>query len=420
MSGLRLLRLQSRHGRRGSGLTWRRDLTLPVAVAAVQLAGSYLAYGYLHYQHSYVSGAGGSPELRGHLALGLLEHRPAHLTTIDWVLLLVGPAALAARHRRPVAVAWLAFVPVLAPSPPWFAWISLALACFGAAVAQHRRAAWTVLACGYISSLWLAPLAWGHPLASPALALFAAAWLAVLVTGSEAARMRRERRAQARAARELDERRRASEERLRMARELHDVIGHTISLINLQAGVGLDLMDTQPEQARTALTAVRTVSREALGELRTLLCALRETGEEAPRTPAAGLSGLPELISRSGAAGLAVATDIAGRPRPLPTAVDLAAYRVVQEALTNAARHAGLTSVTIRVDYGEHDLHIEVADEGPPGTAASGGPAGGGGPGTGICGLRERVAALGGQLDAGPRSGRGFKVRARFPLSASP
>ncbi len=428
MSGVRLRPWQGLHV---GGVTWRRDLALPVAVAVIQLAGTWLTAGYLHYQHSYQSGASGSAHVQGRLVLGMLGHRPGQLTVLDWVLVAVGPVALALRHRYPVAVAWTACLPMLAPSWLLFAYLSLAVACFGAASRGHRQAAWAVIAAGYVSSLWLAPLAWGRPTAAAGTALFVAAWLAVLISGAEVARMRRERRAEALAAREADASRRASEERVRMARDLHDMIGHTISLISIQAGVGLDLMDTKPEQARAALTAVRTVSREALDELRSVLAALREDGEDAPRFPVAGLSSLPELISRTAAAGLAVSTDIAGRPRPLPRTVDLAAYRIVQESLTNVARHAGPTAVTVRVEYGQHELRIEVTDDGPAlvaappgrGMPSAGAPAsrnGDGRPRNGIDGMRERAAALGGRLDAGPRADRGFGVRACLPLDGSP
>jgi signal transduction histidine kinase len=403
---------QAGHDRRRIALSWPRELALPLGVAAIQVAGTFLTAGRLQYHLARWSGTGGV-RLQGHLDFfGLAVHQPGHLTALDWALVAVGPAALLVRRRHPVAVAWLAFTATLAPSLLWFAYLSLIVAFFGAAASGHRRAAWAPIVAGYVTSLWLAPLAWGRSLAPASTALFVAAWLAVLLIAAEALRMRQERRAEAAAARELDTRHRASEERLRMARELHDVIGHTISLINIQAGVGLDLMSTQPEQARAALAAVKTVSGQALGELRAMLSALREAGEDAPRDPAPGLGQLPELISRTSAAGLAVSTDVTGHPRPLPAAVDLAAYRIVQESLTNVARHAGPTAVSVRMAYGDHDLSIEVADDGRPfGHVFDNGA------GNGISGMRERVAALGGHFEAGPRPSRGFQVRALLPLS---
>jgi signal transduction histidine kinase len=416
------------------GLGWRRDLALPFAVGVVQVAGSAIHVGggfRYQWMHRAVSKAGPS-----HLGLAMTSARP---TVLDWVLVIIGPVALVARRRHPVAVAWIAFAAATAPSPlrytpnsiesvNWFSYLSLVVAFFVAATSGHRRAAWTVLVAGYVCALWLGPLAWNQQAAPPAAALFVAAWLVVLVVAAEAARMRQERRTEAAAARELDARHRADEERLRMARELHDVIGHNISLINVQAAVGLDLMDTQPEQARTALAAVKTVSSQALGELRAMLSALRDADEDAPRSPAPGLASLRELISLTEAAGLAVAAEVTGSPRAVPAAVDLAAYRIVQESLTNVARHAGPATVAVRVGYGEHDLSLEITDDGcgtgAHGTLNRGTPttnlAGHGVGGTGIPGMRERAFALGGQFEAGPCPGKGFQVRARLPLDGEP
>ena len=401
------------------GVAWRRDLALPFAVAVLQLAGTAHGVGG---KFDYKVGRGAAGQMHTvHLGLAL---NPVHPAALDWILLIVGPVALVARRRHPVAVAWLAFAPTLAPDPLWFGYLSRVVAFFAAATSGHRRAAWTVLGAGYICALWLGPLAWHRQVAPPVAALFVAAWVIVLVVAAEAARMRQERRAEVRAARELEARHRADEERLRMARELHDVIGHNISLINVQAAVGLDLMDTQPEQARTALAAVKTVSSQALGELRAMLSALRDADEDAPRSPAPSLTHLPDLISLTGPAGLAVTTDVTGSPRALPAAVDLAAYRIVQESLTNVARHAGPTTVAVRVTYGEHDLSLEITDGGcgagghrtPNGGAPAANRPDRGMGGTGIPGMRERALALGGQFEAGPGPGQGFQVRARLPL----
>jgi signal transduction histidine kinase len=195
-----------------------------------------------------------------------------------------------------------------------------------------------------------------------------------------------------------------------MARDLHDVIGHTISLINVQAGVGLDLIDTQPDQARAALAAIKDVSKDALGELRRMLDALRDNGEGAPRAPTPGLGRLPELLELTRIAGIAVSTDTAGVRRPLPAAVDLAAYRIIQESLTNVARHSEATSVSIRLNYQPDSLEIEVSDNGSArrtGASAS--------DGSGIRGMRERAIALGGTLEAGVLAKGGFMVTARLP-----
>jgi signal transduction histidine kinase len=389
------------------------DLAIPAAAGVIQLAGTYLTAGRL----SYRLGASGGAQAQARLdVLGMLLPAHAHLTVLDWALVAAGPAALTARRRHPVAAAWVAFTATLAPVMLWFGYLSLIIAFFAAAATGHRRAAWAVLIAAYASSCWLAPLAWNRPAPPPLVALLAAGWLAVIVLAAEAARMRRDRRAEADALRALDARRRASEERLRMARELHDVIGHNVSLINLQAGVGLDLMDTRPEQARVALAAVKTVSGQALEELRAMLCALRETGQKAPRAPVSGLACLPDLVSSTRAAGLTVTTSVAGQARALPAAVDLAAYRIVQESLTNAARHAGPAAVvTVRLTYGRNDLGIEVTNDEPAQAARCHARAG-----TGIPGMRERALALGGHLAAGPRPGGGFQVRARLPTGGTP
>jgi signal transduction histidine kinase len=239
--------------------------------------------------------------------------------------------------------------------------------------------------------------------------------LAVAIA-AEATRIRGERAAVTRASRQVDQRRQQSDERLRIARDLHDVIGHNISLINVQASMGLDLMDSQPEQARAALSAIKSASKEALEELRTMLTPLRGDYDVAPRSPAPGLDRLPELIEVTRAAGLAVEVEITGTAPPLPAGVQLAAYRIIQESLTNVARHAGRVPVTVRVSYDDADVHVEIDDNGPapsPGASAIG-------TGSGITGMRERATALGGDLSAGFRRGGGFRVSARLPVRSAP
>ncbi len=238
-------------------LSWRKDLLLPIVVGIVQLGA---AYGAQHHHHPQTP-----------LGIG------------DWALLVVGPLALVARRRHPVGVMWVTFLATLGPSASRFANLSLIVSFFVAATSGHRRAAWAVIVIGYVGSLWLAPLVWDESVATLDGALLLGAWLAVLVVVAEVVRMRREHVVEARVARQADVRHRASEERIRMARDLHDVIGHNISLINVQAGVGLDLMDSQPDQARAALAAIKTVSKEAIEELRTMLNALRQDDEDAPR-----------------------------------------------------------------------------------------------------------------------------------------
>jgi signal transduction histidine kinase len=182
-------------------------------------------------------------------------------------------------------------------------------------------------------------------------------------------------------------------------------------LINVQAGVALHLIDEQPERAGPALAAIKQASKETLDELKSVLDALRGVDEEeAPRAPTPGLEDVGRLVARSFDAGLPVRFEESGVRLPVPAGVDLAAYRIVQEALTNVTRHAGATSVTVRLLHGEHDLTIEVEDDG------RGRAEGVNGAGSGIAGMRERAIALGGTFDAGPQPGRGFRVRASLPL----
>jgi len=201
------------------------------------------------------------------------------------------------------------------------------------------------------------------------------------------------------------ERRQASEERLRMARELHDVLGHHLSLINVQAGVGLHLMDSRPEQAREALAAIKTASAEALREVRAVLGVLRPEEEAAPRQPALGLDRLDEL---TGSAGLPVTATVSGAPRPLPAEVDRAAYRIVQEALTNVRKHAGPeVTAAVTIEYAADEIVVSIRNDGAS--------VDGLGEGSGIAGMRARAEALGGSLRAAPLAEGGFLVGASLP-----
>ena len=366
----------------------RRDLALPLVVLAAELTAAAVV--------------GASFRLFG-------PTRP--FGAVDWVLVAVGPVALVAWRRHPVPVLWVCFAAMLA-SASGLPHVSFVVAFFVAATAGKRYPAWLALAVAYVWDLWIAPFAYRYGIPSVNDMLLLAGWLLVVVIAAEATRIRAERAAATRANRQIEQRRHQSEERLRIARDLHDVIGHNISLINVQASMGLDLMDIRPEQARAALSAIKSASKEALEELRTMLTTLRHDDDAAPRSPTPGLDRLPELIEFTRAAGLGVEVKVVGEAPPLPAAIDLAAYRIIQESLTNVARHAGQARVTVRVTYDDADVHVEIDDDGPapsPEAAAIG-------TGSGITGMRERATALGGDLSAGFRHGGGFRVSARLPV----
>jgi signal transduction histidine kinase len=214
-----------------------------------------------------------------------------------------------------------------------------------------------------------------------------------------------------RRARQDETERRADQERLRIAQEVHDVVGHGLAVINLQAGVALHVVGRRPEQAEVALAAIKRSSKEALEELRGTLAVFRRPDNGGgPWRPAPGLGQLQALAAAMAEGGLPVQVTITGHPAGLPAAVELAAYRIVQESLTNVVRHAGSATATVRVGYQPDALVVEIADTG-------GRAAGAARPtGYGIAGMRERAAAVDGTLQAGPSGDGGFLVRARLPL----
>jgi signal transduction histidine kinase len=201
-------------------------------------------------------------------------------------------------------------------------------------------------------------------------------------------------------------------ERLRIARELHDVVAHTISVINVQARVAAQVIPDPPEAGAQALAAIKDASVHALREVRNILGVLRQP--DSPAESPGGLDRLDALVSATTRAGLPVTVTRTGDPYGLPATVDLAAYRIVQESLTNALRHAGKARATVRVAYRPAEMTIEVVDDGR-GIGDGEGPHG---LGFGIAGMRERATAVGGTLDAGPRGGGGFRVRASLPVGS--
>ncbi|WP_327426058.1 sensor histidine kinase [Streptomyces sp. NBC_01236] len=228
----------------------------------------------------------------------------------------------------------------------------------------------------------------------------------------------RERREHAVALRAQEVAEAVTAERLRIARELHDMVAHSIGIIAIQAGVGSRVIQTQPAQAREALRAIEATSRESLSGLRRTLVSLRQadrgatTSEQSPLAPSPGLADVERLAAATAGAGVRVDVRRSGEQRPVPADIDLSAYRIVQEALTNVVRHAATRRCRVVIDYGDEELFVEVVDDG---RGASGN---GATHGFGIIGMRERVGLLGGRLSAGPRPEGGFRVAARLPLSA--
>jgi signal transduction histidine kinase len=345
-----------------------------------------------------------------------LNARP--LDAVAVALLLAGPVALLARYRFAVPTLVVTSVLLLGylaggyPFGPVV--VSFVFALVSAVCLGHSRPAWVLAGLTYLGLIAVTWTRSGPP--SWWVLSGVAAWLLLILTIGELVRARRERLVRERRSRAEAVERVATEERLRIARDLHDVLAHHVSLINVQAGTALHLLDEQPGLAREALTAIKASSKEVLVELRTMLGVLRRVDEDLPRSPVIGLAGLDELAARVRGSGLAVAVRRTGEPRPLPSAVDTAAFRITQEALTNVHRHAGAATAAVLIEYAAAAVVVQVDDDGVgPGTAASadGDVAG---VGNGIPGMRERAAALGGQLWVGPAPGGGFRVRAELPV----
>jgi signal transduction histidine kinase len=330
------------------------------------------------------------------------------------ILLLAGPAALYWYRRAPVAVMVATLVPALAywtlDYPRGLVFLACVVAFVAAVLAGHRAAAWSTLFVAWAGVVWLPHLLGDAAAPTVSKAIGLAVWLILLAAFVEIARVKRERHLELERTEKQKALAQADQERLLIARELHDVLAHNVSLINVQAGVALHLLDEQPDRARPALEAIKNASSETLREMRSVLDILRRPGEQPPRSPTAGVAGLDELVSRTQAAGISVDARVTGEPRGLPASVDLAVYRIVQEALTNVARHAHPAAALVSLAYGDDAIEVVVEDDG-----LRAGEANGSG-GNGIAGMRERVTTLGGEFAAGPRPDVGFRVRARLPL----
>ncbi|MFJ8930157.1 sensor histidine kinase [Streptomyces sp. NPDC102364] len=357
---------------------------------------------------------------------------------LSLVLMLLGAAALVFRRRAPLCVlaatSAVSVVELVTGDPRAPVVMSAVVALFTVAATMDRPTTWRV---GLASmalltgvAMFAGPLPW---YSQENLGIFA--WTGMAAAAGDAVRSRRafvtairERAERAERTREEEARRRVAEERLRIARDLHDVVAHHIALVNVQAGVAAHVMDRRPDQAKEALGHVREASRSALNELRATVGLLRQTGDpEAPTEPAPGLDRLDDLVDTFRHAGLPVEVARAKDAPALPAAVDLAAFRVVQEALTNVQKHAGPDAkAEVSVVRVGPNVEVTILDNGPGATAAYGdypsdpdaaeerdrhG-------GHGLLGMRERVTALGGTLTAGPRYGGGFRVHAILPTKA--
>ncbi|UXY27117.1 sensor histidine kinase [Streptomyces sp. HUAS TT20] len=341
---------------------------------------------------------------------------------LSLVLITVGAAALVFRRSAPKTVlavtGTVALVECVTGDPRAPVAMAAVVALYTVASLTDRPTTWRV---GLLTmtvltgaAMLAGPLPW---YAQENLAIFA--WTGIGATAGDAVRSRRtvvramrERAERAERTREEEARRRVAEERLRIARDLHDVVAHHIALVNVQAGVAAHVMDKRPDQAKEALAHVREASRSALNELRATVGLLRQSGDpEAPTEPAPGLSLLDELAGTFRSAGLPVQVARADQGTALPAAVDLAAYRIIQEALTNVQKHAGPEArAEVSVVRVGPNIEVTVLDDGSGDNATV--EVGGG---HGLLGMRERVTALRGTLTTGPRYGGGFRVHAILP-----
>ncbi|MFI6347027.1 sensor histidine kinase [Streptomyces sp. NPDC050560] len=353
---------------------------------------------------------------------------------LSLVLMVLGSLSLVHRRRAPVpvlaATGAVSLAELLSGEPRAPVAMCAAVALFTVAASTDRTTTWRVglltMTVLTAAAMLAGPLPW---YAQENIAIFA--WTGMAAAVGDAVRSRRafvgairERAERAERTREEEARRRVAEERLRIARDLHDVVAHHIALVNVQAGVAAHVMDKRPDQAKEALYQVREASRSALGELRTTVGLLRQSGDPAaPREPAPGLDRLDELVGTFRAAGLTVSVGGPGPHGELPAAVDLAAYRIVQEALTNVHKHAGPgASAEVCVVRAAAALELTVLDGGPAGECRAERP-----PddptfhgGHGLLGMRERAVALGGTLATGPRPEGGFRVHAVLPFAGRP
>lgn len=378
------------------------DATLALAIGVVSLGG-----------HRLVTGA---------------VPTDAPLAWLPYGLLAGSAAVLVVRRRQPLlavaasttAVVALLFVDEHHEGP--FIILPLMVALYTATEAGQRRLA-IGAASLIVAAFGLAALL--HPTGGAVGLeglLWVTGWLtATIVTGEVVKGQRAYLRAvearatEAERTREEEGRRRAGEERLRIARELHDVLGHSLSVINVQAGTAAHVVGSRPEKAYEALEIIRQTSKQALQELRGTLSALEAPEQPGPRRPAPGMQQLDDLIELTSRTGVEVDLEVSGLPRRLSAALDQAAYRIVQESLTNVLRHADASTATVCMHYGSRDLHIQIEDDGrglgdTPNLDR----------GAGLAGMRQRAIAMGGKLETDSAASGGFRVSAWLPLEHAP
>jgi signal transduction histidine kinase len=348
------------------------------------------------------------------------DHPGGALPNVVGGLLLTLP--LAARRRAPLAVAGVfaaaaALNAILGGGlfegePPAFAsLVAGAVAFYSLGAHAEDRPALVGAGLG-VAGLWTTVIATDPDLQSFLFSgglIVATPWLAGRASRARSLRV---------ALREREQRQRervaVGEERARIARELHDVVAHSVGAMVAQAQGARHVLDRDPERARDALEAIEGTGRTALDEMRRSLGVLRRSDADAPLAPQPGMSDLDALVEQARKSGLTVELVTEGEPAPLPSGADLSAYRIVQEALTNTLKHAGAAHARVAVRYGGRELEVEIADDGAGGRAPNGLPSGGG---HGLVGMRERIALYGGELHAGHRPEGGFVVRASLPLA---